>query len=198
MNPVFKPSKEQVAAALGQAVPDVLAPALPILFVGINPSLYSAAVGHHFGRPGNRFWKGLRAGGLTPRLLSPFEEDLLPTLGMGITNLVDGATATAAEVTVDELRAGARVLEAKVQALAPRIVAFLGIQMYRDAYGLPRATVGPQPETIAGARVWVLPNPSGLNAHFQVDALGRLFAQLRQAAFGAGGPARAEAAIPSA
>jgi TDG/mug DNA glycosylase family protein len=153
-----------------------------VLLVGINPGLYSAAIGHHFGRPGNRFWPALHAGGLTPRLLSPFEEILLLQHGLGLTNLVDRATATADELTTAELQAGAERLARKVRRYRPRFVAPLGLTSYRVAFQRPRARLGPQPETLAGATVWLLPNPSGLNAHHQPADLARLFRELRIAA----------------
>jgi TDG/mug DNA glycosylase family protein len=149
-------------------VPDVIAPGLRVLFVGINPSLYSAAVGHHFARPGNRFWPSLHAGGLTGRRLAPHEERLLLGQGLGITNLVDRATARADELSAAELAAGARRLEAKVRRRQPAVVAVLGITAYRSAFGGPGAAMGRQAETIGGALLWVLPNPSGLNATFSV------------------------------
>jgi len=179
----WRPTREQLEAARGATVPDVIAPGLRVLFVGINPGLYTAAVGHHFARPGNRFWKALYAGRFTDRLLSPFDERELLDRGVGITNLVGRATAAASELTGDELRAGAATLERKVMRHRPAIVAFVGIGAYRTAFGRPRAAVGPRSETIAGARVWVLPNPSGLNANHQLPELGRLFRSLRDEAF---------------
>lgn len=162
-------------------MPDVIAPDLAVLFVGINPGLYTAAIGHHFGRPGNRFWPALHAGGFTPRLFSPDEERSLLPLGYGITNVVARATATADELTPAELIEGGRRLGAKARRYRPHVLAFLGIGSYRVAFGRPRATLGPQPETIAASRVWILPNPSGLNAHYQAADLARLFRRLRQA-----------------
>jgi TDG/mug DNA glycosylase family protein len=156
----------------------VLAPGLRVLFVGINPGLYSAATGHHFARPGNRFWPALHRGGFTPRLLHPSEQAELLRYGYGITNLVNRGTATADELAPAELVAGRRRLAAKVRRFRPRIVAFLGVGAYCHAFGLRHAPVGPQPETFEGASVWVLPNPSGLNANYQLPALIRLFRQL--------------------
>jgi len=173
-----KPTREEVAQAYGETVPDLIRPNLNILFSGINPSLYSAAVGHHFARPGNRFWPTLKAAGVTPRLFSPFEGDLLLDLGCGITNVVDRATATAAELSADEMVAGGQALVEKVRRFGPSIVAFLGITAYRSAFGRPQATVGLQPDRIFETRLWVLPNPSGLNAHYQLADLGRLFSEL--------------------
>lgn len=177
-----RPSRAQLAAAAGKTVPDVIAPGLRVLFCGINPGLYSAATGHHFARPGNRFWLALQRAGFTQRVLAPWEERLLLERGCGITNLVARATASAAELAPAELVAGRRRLAAKVRRHAPAIVAVLGVGAYRAAFAAPRAALGPQPEPLAAARVWVLPNPSGLNAHYQIDALVRLFAQLRRAA----------------
>lgn len=159
----------------------MIAPGLAVLFVGINPGLYTAAIGHHFGRPGNRFWPALHAGGFTPRLFSPGEERELLPLGYGITNVVARATATAHELTAAELLEGGRRLAARARRYRPRILAFLGIVAYRVAFGRPRAALGPQPEPIGPSRVWVLPNPSGLNAHYQGADLARLFRQLREA-----------------
>jgi TDG/mug DNA glycosylase family protein len=162
-------------------VPDVIAPGLRVLFCGVNPSLYSAAVGHHFARPGNRFWPALHAAGFTDRLLSPFEDGKLLQRGYGITNIVDRATATADELSGDEIVAGAQRLARKVQRYRPAVISFLGITAYRTAFLRPAATLGPQVEEIARAAVWVLPNPSGLNAHYQLPELARLFAALRGA-----------------
>jgi len=153
-----------------------------VLFVGINPGLYSGAVGHHFARPGNRFWKTLAAAGFTDRVLSPFEERELLERGFGITNLVDRATATADQLSRQELREGVRRLERKVRRLRPRWVAYLGLSAYRTALGRPRAALGPQPEPFGGARAWLLPNPSGLNAHYQLAELADSFRPLREAA----------------
>jgi TDG/mug DNA glycosylase family protein len=176
-----KPTSEEIAGARGKKVRDVIAPGLKVLFCGINPSLYSAAVGHHFARPGNRFWPALHAAGFTERLLSPFEDrDLLP-LGYGITNIVARATATAEELTGEELIAGGRRLGRKIRQYRPGMVAFLGITAYRTALGRKDAALGRQAERFAEAGLWVLPNPSGLNAHYQLADLARLFAELRRA-----------------
>ena len=176
-----RPTAGEVAAAAGATVPDLVAPRLRVLFCGINPSLYSAAMSCHFARPGNRFWKALHASGLTPRLLAPWEGDELLALGFGVTNLVDRATARAEELSADEVRAGVEPLRAKVERLAPAAVAFLGVGAYRTAFGRPDTQLGEQPEPFGGARLWVLPNPSGLNAHYQLDALAARFADLRRA-----------------
>lgn len=154
-----------------------------MLFVGINPGLYSGAVGHHFARPGNRFWKVLHQAGFTPRLVSPFDERVLLELGLGITNLVARTTAAAAELSADELVRGARRLEAKIRRQRPAFAVFLGLSAYRLARGVPHAPLGLQAETIGDTRLWLLPNPSGLNAHYQLPELTRLFATLRRAAF---------------
>lgn len=176
-----RPSKADLLAAAGATVPDVIAPGLRVLFCGINPGLYSGATGHHFARPGNRFWPTLFAAGITPRRLAPAEERELLTMGYGITNLVERATATAAELTPDELVAGLARLVAKVERYRPQVLAILGISAYRTAFGRPRATPGRQPETVAAARVWVLPNPSGLNAHYRPADLARTFREFRLA-----------------
>jgi TDG/mug DNA glycosylase family protein len=160
-------------------MPDLLGPGLRILFCGINPSLYSVVVGYHFARPGNRFWPTLHAAGFTGRRLAPSEQEELPRLGYGITNVVDRATATAAELEDAELTEGGRRLEAKVRRYRPRYIAMLGISAYRAAFGRPEARLGLQPETMGETRLWVLPNPSGLNAHYQLKDLARLFRELR-------------------
>jgi TDG/mug DNA glycosylase family protein len=177
-----KPTKEQIAAAAGKTLPDVIAPRLDILFCGINPGLYTAAVGHHFGRPGNRFWPVLHRAGFTPRLFDPAEQRELLKLGCGITNIVARATTAADELTAEELVAGARMLERKVRRYEPRWLAVVGIQAYRTAFARPRAKLGRQEETIGATRIWVLPNPSGLNAHYRPDELVELFTELRDAA----------------
>ena len=168
-------------AAGGRTVPDVLAPGLRVLFCGINPGLYSAAVGHHFARPGNRFWPALHLAGFTDRLLSPFEDELALRYGLGVTNLVARPTASAQELSREELREGGRVLADKVLRSAPGVLAVVGIDAYRTAFGQPRATTGPQGQQVGGRPVWVLPNPSGLNAHYQLPALAAHFRQLREA-----------------
>lgn len=174
-----RPTKEELLAAWDTTVPDLIAPGLRVLFCGINPSLYSAVVGLHFARPGNRFWPALHAAGLTPRRLDPSEQDELLRLGCGITNVVERATASADELTAEELAQGGRRLEAKVRRYHPQVVAVLGLGAYRAAFGRPKAKLGLQAETLAGARLWVLPNPSGLNAHYQVADLGRLYGEMR-------------------
>ncbi|HTG46981.1 MAG TPA: G/U mismatch-specific DNA glycosylase [Actinomycetota bacterium] len=175
------PTHAELEAARGRRVRDVLGPDLQVLFCGINPGLYSAAVGHHFARPGNRFWKALAAGGFTGRIWSPQEDGQLPTIGLGITNLVARATATADELDAEELRAGAARLRRTVARLRPAAVAVLGIGAYRTGFARPGAVVGRQDAELAGASLWVLPNPSGLNAHAQLPALSAAFAELRRA-----------------
>jgi double-stranded uracil-DNA glycosylase len=165
-------------------LPDVIADDLDVLFCGINPSLMSAARGHHFARPGNRFWPALHRGGLTPRQLTPDEDGLLPTFGLGVTNVVPRPTRTAAELTVSELREGAAALAELVARHRPRVLAVLGITAWRLAFDRPRAVLGRQPERIGGATTWVAPNPSGLNAHHQLPDLARLYGELRGAAVG--------------
>jgi double-stranded uracil-DNA glycosylase len=177
-----KPTKADLLAARGRAIPDVVGESIDVVFCGINPSLYSAAVGHHFGRPGNRFWKALHLAGFTERVLSPFEDRLLAAAGLGITNLVARATATAAELDPDELREGVFILTAKVQRWRPRFVAVVGVSAYRTAFGRPRAGVGPAPDPIGGSQVWVLPNPSGLNAHYQLADMASAYGELAAAA----------------
>jgi TDG/mug DNA glycosylase family protein len=176
-----RPSPAELLAARGKTVPDVIVPDLAVLFVGINPGLYTAAIGHHFGRPGNRFWPALLAGRFTDHLLSPYDERDLLTLGCGITNVVAHATASADDLTRAELVEGGRRLAAKARRYRPRMLAFLGIGAYRTAFGRPRAVLGPQPESIGPARVWIMPNPSGLNAHYQAPELARMFTALREA-----------------
>jgi double-stranded uracil-DNA glycosylase len=176
----MKPSRDQILAAAGRRVPDILAAGLRVVFCGINPSLYSAAVGHHFARPGNRFWPAIQRAGFTERLLSPFEDHRLLDYGLGVTNIAERATATADLVSPDELLAGARRLTRKLRKHRPSVVAFLGMSAYRAAFARPKAIPGKQSETLAGCEVWVLPNPSGLNAHYQIDDLARLYAELRR------------------
>lgn len=176
-----RPSRDDLAAAYGQTIGDVIAPALRVLFAGINPSLYSGATGHHFARPGNRFWPALHRSGFTGRQLRPAEQLALLNLGLGLTNVVARATARAEELVADELRAGGAVLEDKIARFRPHWLAVVGITAFRTAFDRPAARVGPQRETLAGARIWVLPNPSGLNARWTVDALAAEFGRLRDA-----------------
>jgi double-stranded uracil-DNA glycosylase len=173
------PTKEELLAAAGKTLPDVIAHGLRVLFCGINPGLYTAAVGHHFARPGNRFWPALYRAGFTDRQLSPFEENQLLDLGYGITNLVARATASAAELANDEYVCGARILEEKVLRYQPHYVAFIGIGAYRTAFGRPRASLGRQSDRLGSAGIWTLPSTSGLNANYRPQYLARLFAELR-------------------
>ena len=174
-----RPSKAEVAAAAGRTVPDLVKPHLKVLFCGINPGLYSGATGHHFARPGNRFRRALHLAGFTPRLIEPWEEQLLLDVGVGITNLVARATASADELSKPELIEGRRRLERKALRYVPSWVAVVGIGAYRTAFGRRCASPGPQPELIGKSKLWVLPNPSGLNANHQIDDLVRAFRALR-------------------
>jgi TDG/mug DNA glycosylase family protein len=176
-----KPTKEELLAAGGKTVPDLIAPRLKVLFCGINPGLYSGATGHHFARPGNRFWPALYAAGFTTRQLLPFEEHELLENGYGITNVVERTSATAAELSEEELREGGKRLARKVKKYQPRFLAVLGIGAYRSAFRHPKASLGRQPEAIGSTNIWVLPNPSGLNAHYQLKELAEMFRQLRLA-----------------
>jgi TDG/mug DNA glycosylase family protein len=177
-----RPSRADLAAARDLTIPDVAAPGLRVLFSGINPGLYSAATGYHFARPGNRFWPALHRSGFTPRQFDPSEQADLLRLGLGITNVAARATARADELSADELHEGGRLLRAKVAELAPRWLAILGVTAYRTAFGRKDAAVGPQDAPLGVTRIWVLPNPSGLNAHWSAAALAAEFARLRSAA----------------
>jgi double-stranded uracil-DNA glycosylase len=187
-----RPTKADLDAARSRVLRDVIAPGLGVLFCGINPGLYSGATGHHFARPGNRFWPALFLSGFTPRLLTADQDVELPAFGCGVTNLVARTTANADELTLDELEAGGARLKRKVARYRPRWVAVLGIGAYGRAFKRPGAIIGAQQELLAGARVWVLPNPSGLNASYQLPALVRTFRALRKAARmpAQGGPRR--------
>ncbi|MEV4072963.1 G/U mismatch-specific DNA glycosylase [Nonomuraea fuscirosea] len=158
---------------------DVLGPSPDVLFCGINPGLMSEATGHHFARPGNRFWPALHLSGFTPRLLAPAEQHLLPSYGLGITNIVPRASAKASELTRAELARGGADLAAKVALVRPKVLAVLGISAYRTAFARPKSVIGPQDELVGGVRVWVLPNPSGLNAHWTVTTIAGEMARLR-------------------
>ena len=177
-----KPTREQLAAAVNQTVPDLIARNLDVLFCGINPGLYSAATRHHFARPGNRFWRALHAAGFTDRVLLPWEESVLLSRGCGITNLVARATVSADELSRDELIAGRARLARKASRYRPRWIAVVGIGAYRVAFGRPTATVGEQLFRLGPSGLWVLPNPSGLNANHQMPELTRAFRALRKAA----------------
>ncbi|HKA07906.1 MAG TPA: G/U mismatch-specific DNA glycosylase, partial [Gemmataceae bacterium] len=176
-----KPTRADLLAAADMIVPDLIRPGLSVLFCGINPGLYSAATGHHFARPGNRFWPAIHAGGFTDRLLSPYEECELLERGYGITNVVNRASAAADELTAAELTAGGEQLRTRVKRYRPTYLAVLGVGAYRVAFDQPKAGLGLQMETIGSTRVWVLPNPSGLNAHYRARDLAKLFHELREA-----------------
>lgn len=177
------PAAEELAAANGRTIPDVIAPGLAVLFCGINPGLWSAWSGHHFARPGNRFWPAMHRSGFTPRQFRPDEQADLLGLGLGITNVVERGSARADELTRAELRAGGVTLAAKVAQHTPRWLAVLGVTAYRHAFEKPKASMGRQEHAIGDTRIWVLPNPSGLNAHYTLPALASQFAELREAAF---------------
>jgi double-stranded uracil-DNA glycosylase len=177
---VIRPSPAELQAAAGRAIPDAIAPGLGVLFVGINPGLYSGATGHHFARPGNRFWPTIHQAGFTPRLMQPDETEELLALGIGITNLVNRTTATAAELTSTELREGGARLVETIDRDRPAAVGVLGVTAYRAAFARRSAEIGRQEDRLAGSVLWVLPNPSGLNAHFQLPALVALFHEFRQ------------------
>ena len=177
----LRPTKADLAAAYGRSIPDLIAPRLHVLFCGINPGLYSGATGHHFARPGNRFWRALHGAGFTDVVLAPWDERRLLDVGCGITNLIARSTANAGELEVHEYVVGRRRLERKVRRYEPRWVAIVGIEAYRLAFGRPKAGVGRQPERLGAAGLWVLPNPSGLNAHHQLPSLVHAFGELRRA-----------------
>ncbi|QBI54710.1 G/U mismatch-specific DNA glycosylase [Streptomonospora litoralis] len=166
-----RPGKDELAAARGAVIPDILAPGLDILFCGINPGLYSGWSGYHFARPGNRFWPALHLAGLTPRRLRPDEQHLLPHWGLGVTNLAARATARADELSAAELRAGGEALARTLRAHRPGALAVLGVTAFRQAFGAPDARIGPRQEPVAETPVWVLPNPSGLNAHYSTEGI---------------------------
>jgi len=175
---VARPSPAELAAAQGRGLPDLIQPGLRVLFCGINPSLYSAAVQHHFARPGNRFWRTLYAAGFTERVLSPSEQGELLERGIGLTNVVAKASASADELTREDFRRGCASLRRKLQRHRPRVIAFLGLGAYRIVEQQPLARVGLQPEPFAGVVAWALPNPSGLNAHYRLEELARCYAEL--------------------
>jgi TDG/mug DNA glycosylase family protein len=177
----WRPTAAELEAADGRAIPDVIAPGLRVLFCGINPGRYSGATGRHFARPGNRFWPTLHAAGFTDRLLTPWDHHAMLAAGFGITNLVNRTTATAAELGPEELRQGAERLLANAQRYEPAHVAVLGVTAYRTAFERPKAVIGPQPEPLGPSRLWVLPNPSGLNAHYQLPDFAAVFGTLREA-----------------
>lgn len=174
-----RPSKADLAAAVHKTVPDLVAPGLSVLFCGINPGLYTAALGHHFARPGNRFWPALHGAGFTPRLFRPWEERELLPLGYGITNMVARTTAAASELSAEEYVAGGQRLTRLVSDYQPRVVAFMGIGAYRTAFARPKAQLGLQPDRLADAALWALPSPSGLNANHSLADLIALLRELR-------------------
>lgn len=180
--PFTKPTKEELTKAFGVSIPDLIRPNLKILFCGINPGLYSGATGLHFARPGNRFWPALHQSSFTTRLLAPWENEELLDAGYGVTNLVMRTTATAAELGDDEYRAGRKALARKIKKYSPRWVAILGLGAYRTGFDRPEASVGRQTEKIGSSGLWVLPNPSGLNANYQLPKLIEMFEELRLAA----------------
>jgi TDG/mug DNA glycosylase family protein len=182
MSPTARPTREQLQAAYGAVVPDLVRPGLAVLLCGINPSLWSGVVGHHFANPSNRLWPTLHAAGWTPRRLHPSETGAVLEAGLGITNLVPRATARADELDDEEVRAGLPRVDALAEQVRPRWVAFLGMTAYRTASGDRRAAVGPQQRTLGGAGVWLLPNPSGLNASWQLPRLAEAYGALREAA----------------
>jgi len=182
-----RPTPAELDAARGRTVADVIGPGLDVLFCGINPGLWSAAVGHHFAHPGNRFWKALHASDFTDTLLSPAEERRLLAAGVGVTNLVTRATASADEVGREELRRGAGRLAGKSERWGPRAVAVLGLGAYRVAFGRPRAAVGEQEESLGQARVWLLPNPSGLQGHYRLEDVVAELRRLRSTLAATGG-----------
>jgi double-stranded uracil-DNA glycosylase len=175
-----RPTRAELLAAANRTVKDTIAPDLRVLFAGINPGLYTAWAGHHFARPGNRFWPTLHAAGFTDRVLDPSEEKALLPLGYGITNVVSRASALASELSVAELEAGGKRLVRTVTRYRPRCLAVLGVSAYRSAFRQPKAVIGRQADGIGDTAVWVLPNPSGLNAHYQLPELARLFRELRE------------------
>ncbi len=177
---VRRPTPAEIAAAYGRSIPDVVRPGLRVLFCGINPGLYSGATGKHFARPGNRFWKALHGAGFTERLLGPWDDDALMAAGLGITNLVNRATATAAELSSEELRRGAEGLRELAERYRPDVVAVVGVSAYRTAFDRPAAVVGPQPERLGPSALWVLPNPSGANANYQLPELVAEYRRLRE------------------
>ena len=177
-----RPTPAELQAARDKTVRDVIGPGLDVLFCGINPGLYTAAIGHHFGKPGNRFWPALHQSGFTPELMSPYDERELLALGLGVTNVVMRTTATADELGDEELKKGAAALRRKVLRHKPMYLAVLGLGAYRVGFGVKKAAVGPQDEAIGSTKVWLLPNPSGLNAHYQLPDLAREFGRLRAAA----------------
>lgn len=169
-----------MASNLDQTVPDILVDNLEVVFCGINPGLVSAKTRNHFARPGNRFWKALHLSGFTPRLLSPHEQALLPSFGIGVTNFIARPSATAKELTASEFRDGAVEIKQKIKKYSPLWLSVLGIEAYRKGFGVPFAKIGRQPQMIGRTKIWLLPNPSGLNAHYSLSDFTELFSDLRQ------------------
>ena len=178
----FKPTKEDLRDAINRTTEDLIDYNLKVLFCGINPGMWSGATGFHFAKPGNRFWKALHLGGFTDRVLHPSEEHELLEKGFGITSLCKRTTARADELRTEEFIEGGKSLVIKLKKFKPHILAVLGIGAFRTAFQKPKAQFGLQYEKIAGTTVWLLPNPSGLNAHYQLSDLGKLFAEVRNAA----------------
>jgi double-stranded uracil-DNA glycosylase len=176
----YKPTKEDLQNAIHKTIHDVVKPNLQILFCGINPGLYTGATGHHFARPGNRFWPTLFAAGITPKLFKPSEQEELLNLGYGITNFVQRTTATAAELSKEEFREGQIILSEKVKKYKPKVLAILGVGAFQVGFNQPKAKIGLQEMTIGGTKIWILPNPSGLNANYQLKDLSVLFKELKE------------------
>jgi TDG/mug DNA glycosylase family protein len=176
----LRPTPQELLEAAGKTMPDIIAPNLRVLFCGINPSVYSVVVGHHFARPGNRFWPALHAAGWTPRRFLPSEDAKLLELGCGITNIASRSSVAAAELSREELEMGRAELENKIERFRPQVLAVLGISAYRTAFVRPKAVLGLQEEKIGDTKIWILPNPSGLNAHYHPPQLARLFGELRE------------------
>jgi TDG/mug DNA glycosylase family protein len=176
----MKPTREQLLQSVGKTMPDVIAPNLRVLFCGINPSVYSVVVGHHFARPGNRFWKALHGGGWTPQVLAPHQDQQLLDYKLGITNVARPATVAAADLPPEAYIVGAKELESRVQNFAPKWLCVLGVSAYRVAFAEPKAVLGLQNRAIGTTKIWVLPNPSGLNAHYPPRELARLFGEFRE------------------
>lgn len=181
-------TRAELESFRGATLPDLLGDTVRLLFVGINPGLWTAAVQAHFGRRGNRFYPALYRAGIVDRLIdasngfTEADRKHLVERGIGITNLVAGATARADEIDTAELVAGSRSLERRVSAVRPDVVAILGITAYRTAFARPRATAGRQAEDLGGAQLWVVPNPSGLNAHARLDDLAKAYREVALAA----------------
>ena len=176
----FKPSKEDLRDATNRTTEDLIDYNLKVLFCGINPGIWSGATGLHFAKPGNRFWKALHLGGFTDRLLHPSEEHELLENGYGITSFVKRTTSRADELSKEEYIAGGKNLVRKLEKYKPKNLAVLGIGAYRTAFQKPKAKLGLQEEKIGKTKIWLLPNPSGLNAHYQLNDLAKLFAEVRE------------------